>query len=310
MRQALLAMSDEIIDVEPLEEKIVVCPNCGQRNRVHKHDRQVRFRCGRCKTELSEPFASGLFSAQSLFDPLRRRSVSKRRKSMLKFTILGLVISGIFLAIFYGRATRRIPRQLTTQEVQQVLPDQRSSMMEFANDSTSNHHSMPALDKPQPIPFVEDYASATFHQLQPLAPARSLANGAVLSQPSGAGEGTLTIDNGTSQDAVVKLVDETAQRLIVAFYIRAGSKASIKTIPDGLFRVIYGSGTDWDSAARTFTRDKSFAVFDRELNFDTTQKMIGEDVYEQHSGFDVTLHAVINGNAATSNVSESEFLKY
>ena len=50
-------MNDEIIDVEAVEEKVVRCPKCGQRNRLYRQRKGGRaYRCARCRTGLQNPF--------------------------------------------------------------------------------------------------------------------------------------------------------------------------------------------------------------------------------------------------------------
>jgi hypothetical protein len=135
-------MSDKIIDVPLVEEKIVACPICGQRNRVRKHGRQVAFRCGACAAKLSNPFAVGRLNPKSLFGPLRGFSLSKRRKPLLLFTLLGLIATGFLLLFFNVHGTSRGARQFTTQEAQEILASQRM-MMDAADGSRSAFDSLP-----------------------------------------------------------------------------------------------------------------------------------------------------------------------
>lgn len=108
---------------------------------------------------------------------------------------------------------------------------------------------------------------------QALKPPQSLASGTLVSEPADIGHGTLTVDNGTERDAVIKVLDEQNTRIVVAFYVRGGTKASIHKLPDGNFRVFYALGKDWDSTGKTFTRDKAFGRFENELNFVTTERI-------------------------------------
>lgn len=280
-------MSDDIIDVQLVEEKLVTCPNCGRRNRVHKHDHQVGFRCGVCGAELSNPFAVARLSPKSLFAALRSLSLSKPRKALLPFAILGVVVTGFCLAILHVYGTRPGPLQRTPQEVQEILAYQRARLLETMNVSRS---------AAQPLPRFQ--------------PPRTLANGTPLMEPLLVGDGMLIIENGTPHDAVIKVVDEGAGIAVVAFYVRAGNTWTAKHLPVGAFRVIFACGTDWDSATRTFTRDKSYMKFDRLLDFVTSKRTEGDVVHIQYSEFTLTLQAVVNGNATTSDVREEEFLKY
>jgi hypothetical protein len=164
--------------------------------------------------------------------------------------------------------------------------------------------SLPSHSPRQTLPRAQEFQPA--EQPAPLPPPRRLENGTALKELSRAGNGRLTIDNGTGHDAVIKLVDERARQLVVAFYIRGGQQVTVDQIPDGAFQVIFASGADWDSAAGAFTREKSFARFDQSLDFVTTSDARS---YE-YSVFTLTLHRVVHGNAKTTNVGEQEFLKY
>jgi hypothetical protein len=141
-------------------------------------------------------------------------------------------------------------------------------------------------------------------------PPRRLENGTIITQLSSSGNGTLTIDNGTERDAVVKVRDERTETAVVAFYVCSGQTATIEHMPDGYFRLIFGSGSDWDSTAGKFKRDRLFTKFDKELNFVTTRRALGDEIYYEYSIFTLTLHPVVYGNAKTTSIGEKEFLKY
>jgi len=138
-----------------------------------------------------------------------------------------------------------------------------------------------------------------------LSPPRRLNNGQVIKELR-IGRGTLTIDNGTARDAVIKIVNEQTGLSMVEFYIWSRQTASVEHIPDGDFCVIFASGWDWNSTVGTFTRDKSFAKFDSPFDFVTTSRPQG---YE-YSVFTLTLQPVVNGNVKMTDVGEEEFLKY
>jgi hypothetical protein len=269
-------MRTDIIDVQAVENRIVACPNCGQRNRTHKQDRRVNYRCGSCGTELPNPFAVASGFAQNVGAAGRFTGSSWHRVALVFCAVVALVVVGFIL-----------------------LP---TSAPLDRNDWRASPE--PQLSSQQPAQsFQQVYPIQT---AQSLPPPRSLANGASITELSRIGKGTLKIDNGTGHDAVIKVVDEKAGRAVVAFYVCAGRSASIERIPDGYFRIIFASGTDWDAAAGSFTRDKLFAKFDKELDFVTTQRTQG---YE-YSVFTLTLHRVVHGNAKTTVIGEDEFLKY
>ena len=143
----------------------------------------------------------------------------------------------------------------------------------------------------------------------PLPPPRRLANGTIISRRLLDGHGTLQIDNGTSRDAVIKVVDEQTHHSIEACYVSAESKVSIDHIPDGAFTVFFASGSDFDSSLGGFTREKGFAKFVDALAFTTEMRSTASGINTQYTIFTLTLHPVVNGNARTSSVGEDEFLK-
>lgn len=44
------------IDAEIVEEEVVTCKNCGQKNRLYKRARHGIYRCGSCRAALASPF--------------------------------------------------------------------------------------------------------------------------------------------------------------------------------------------------------------------------------------------------------------
>jgi hypothetical protein len=113
----------------------------------------------------------------------------------------------------------------------------------------------------------------------PLPPPRRLANGTVLAERLRGGNGTLTIDNGTASDALVKIVGGQAHKALGVFYVASGNKVTIGHIPDGIFSIYFSSGADFDGAIGGFTRDKRFYRFLDSLKFVTEVRTTGSDVY-------------------------------
>jgi hypothetical protein len=97
---------------------------------------------------------------------------------------------------------------------------------------------------------------------------------------------------------------------MAAFYTKSDSTFTLKQIPDGVYQVLFVSGEDWDSKTKSFTRSKSFARFERDLNFTTTKRTDKKGIYTRYARFELTLHHVVNGNAKTSAVNEQEFESY
>jgi hypothetical protein len=126
-----------------------------------------------------------------------------------------------------------------------------------------------------------------------------------ISQFMGSG-GSLTVSNGTGKDAFVKLVEPNSRTLVAAFFVKSGSSSTQQQIPDGTYKVLFVLGNGWNPNTQSFAKGKSFAKFDKSLNFMTMQVIGGV----QYRAFKITLHPVRSGNATKSGVSEQEFNRY
>lgn len=117
------------------------------------------------------------------------------------------------------------------------------------------------------------------------------------------GRGRLTIANGRTDDAAAILAVLETGSPIVAAFIRAGETFTITDIPDGDYALYFSLGDDWHREREEFTTDVRRARFEDTLTFETTRS--GTTV--TYSTFEVTLHAVEGGTAATQDVPASEF---
>ncbi len=118
------------------------------------------------------------------------------------------------------------------------------------------------------------------------------------------GRGELNIENGTSKDAVAKLIKNNTS--ILSVYITANNTYSIKNISDGSYQLMFVLGTDWNSETKSFNEDTSYEKFDEVFDF-STQKNYDSIYYDT---FRVTLNPVLNGTAKTDDVSPTEFNSY
>ena len=135
----------------------------------------------------------------------------------------------------------------------------------------------------------------------------SLDNGYVLKQKASGyfdGDGQLLIKNGTSYDAVAKLIRNGTS--VFTVYIKAQSNYSITKISDGTYWLAFMQGTDWDTTNRTFVRNTSYQSFDDTFDFTTTE----DDQYVHYSKFTITLNPVVGGTAETTHVDPSQFNAY
>lgn len=142
--------------------------------------------------------------------------------------------------------------------------------------------------------------------------ARSLPTGTIIRARELRGSGKLTIENGTENDAVLKLVDQISRQSIVEFYVGASSSYTIGSIPDGSYNVYFATGVDWDPLAGLFTNHRRYSRFTEPALFNTSQRTTESDeeirTYTQTAHWSFTLHQVVGGNAKADSISEQEFL--
>lgn len=117
------------------------------------------------------------------------------------------------------------------------------------------------------------------------------------------GRGTLKISNGTSLDAIAKLVDSETNKTVRKIYIQAYSDTEIGTIGIGDYILKFALGTGYDKDSERFLYSQSFSKFDEPFEFRE---------YETYEGvrwrnFEVSLNAVVGGNAQTSRISAADF---
>lgn len=275
---------------DTIQEVIKTCPMCGKHNRLRRQMREVGYRCGNpeCRAEILSPFDSDTSSASKV--PYDSAAGRKPRKISYQAAII-VAVGLIVLAAILSR-TKTSPVPVTPASSIQPVPV--------------------ALSIPEPRFILQPRSPLKSSTIiaRPLPAARFLPNGSIIQNLYRSGDGVLKIDNGTARDAVVKLIDEGQSQAVSVFYVRAGNVATLDKIPDGKFRVLLASGTDWDRVSHEFTREKSFAKFDKIMDFATSDQIEGDRVYRQSHEITLTLHKVPYGNATTSKISEREFMQY
>ena len=118
--------------------------------------------------------------------------------------------------------------------------------------------------------------------------------------------GTLKVSNGNNLDAYVKLIEPNSRQLVSEFFVESNSNYTLNSIPDGTYRVIFALGKNWNSQTKSFAKRKSFAKFNKLLDFTTMERSNGIE----YKIFKITLHPVAAGKARTRGVDESEFKRY
>lgn len=122
------------------------------------------------------------------------------------------------------------------------------------------------------------------------------------------GKGTLTLDNGLTEDAFVKLI--RGGTLVASFYVQGGTKFTFDHVPDGAYDLLYCSGFGWDRARRDFERGRHARRYDSPLTYSTRKQQEGNSIVTYTDQLSLTLHKVAYGNATTKDISLEEFDRY
>jgi len=117
------------------------------------------------------------------------------------------------------------------------------------------------------------------------------------------GHGKLTVDNGTADDATVRLVLSETEQTARWFFVKSHESATVGGIEPGKYDLRFTTGLDWDAADEVFRWGAAYSEFDRKLNYVET---LDAETYHEMS---VTLHPVPHGNAPTSAISRERFLR-
>lgn len=126
------------------------------------------------------------------------------------------------------------------------------------------------------------------------------ASGQELSRFSRRGLGRLSIDNGSSSDAVAVLVDVQSGQPYRAIYVRSREVGVFTKIAQGTYRLQFQTGSRW-LLDRTFCIPIAASEFSDYLVFAEKPEYDGT-VYDDMS---ITLHTVSGGNARTSSLGST-----
>lgn len=140
----------------------------------------------------------------------------------------------------------------------------------------------------------------------------SLLNGTELSKNSYYlnGLGELEIKNGTSLDAIAKLVNINIDKSVFTVYIKANSSYKINKIKDGNYKLFFNLGNDWNTEIKAFNINSGYEVFEDLFDFTTIEYTEGNYINTEYSIFEVTLNPIIGGQAETNNINAVEFANY
>jgi len=134
----------------------------------------------------------------------------------------------------------------------------------------------------------------------------SLPTGTPFCDGSGVmGKGILKIQNGTFEDAAIRLYDVSTKRVVRCLFVKAHDSLRIAGIREGTYDLNYTTGLDWQTEAQVFRWLPTYSRFGRQLVY--SEEKIGNEL--RYREIEVTLHPVIGGNVQTNPISREEFLR-
>lgn len=315
---------------KPTEYNLIQCVNCGANNRAIKGVDINTVICGKCGAKVyyyqppkNNNNSCGDGCCKGILDDSGRCTVCRKtyeegkeehniRTSQNTYAGINLlniapgrghlaVILIIFVIVFAvwgkdnnsGSANINSTSNGNKDEVPETL-NQRKEPVPLASGRSHEGNSKKLQSEKVEISPPNDY-------LPPL-------NGENIIEPDDtSGRGMLTIENGNSLDAAVKLVyaNDTgnATGIISRFvYVRQNSSYIITGIPEGNYRIKFNIGKKWNSEGSRFYNGSS-SIFRDIIEY--KEERVGNSIY--YSNNSITLNPVVNGKAKTYKINEDEF---
>jgi len=179
----------------------------------------------------------------------------------------------------------------------------------FLSSQVTSRQSPPTVSHIPPVEPIAPIAAGP-----PANPKRLPAGFSPLGDGQMFGKSTLTIENGTEYDALVKammLVDGKPS-MVRNFYVPAQSNWAEEKMPAGSYILRFAQGLDWDAGMRKFTYHPTFG---ESIPFELSEREWTENVdgrLHRKSTFDqkrITLHKVPHGNFPTEPIDEARFTR-
>jgi hypothetical protein len=136
------------------------------------------------------------------------------------------------------------------------------------------------------------------------------SNSRVLTRLDSDARGALIVDNGTSSNAIVKIINTATDKKTCSFLVTRSQSFKIPNIPDGTYRLIFCFGGLDIVGKDKFAKSSGSSEFKDNLVYTTTTTRTETSIRTSVPSIRVTLHEVVSGNAETDKISVAEFDKY
>jgi hypothetical protein len=242
---------------------LVRCSSCGVLNNVPLRGGRLA-KCGRCGALLHAAVSATVI--QSADAPRIKRKSKRGAVTAVTVGALAAVVCFAFLLV-----QRPVPQN--------------------APDTTPSPH----------ITMMKPRAPA---EHQPTRCQTPPSNAQVLVRQHSKADGhTLTIENGSDADAIVKVKSAGSGKTVLSLFVKRGTNATGRDIPDGRYEIQFGFGGDLDGECRNFIQPLRTAAFP-EIEDLTTQYGLGEYIV---SRLTFTLMPVPDGNVQPQRIGTADF---
>jgi hypothetical protein len=128
-------------------------------------------------------------------------------------------------------------------------------------------------------------------------------SGTERTHPKRHGYGSLKVTNGGGQNAVVLLQPLASPSGTRAMFVHRGESGDFTRVAEGMYRVLFASGTNLNARSWRFCGQTSYSEFDDVVTFGEVR----DDNGVSFSRFEVTLHPVVGGTAKRRDIPPSAF---
>jgi DNA-directed RNA polymerase subunit RPC12/RpoP len=241
----------------------IKCPTCGLVYHTEVTHLGKHIKCSRCGSVILLLESAGTVVPSQRVTPTARATPTTRREYRSpRRVLIWAVPCGLALIVLSALAWHAVEK--TTAD-----GDERGSPSAANNANQANRipdtpvgtaGTASIFDIVDPTPIQrKDVASKTPDSTQSRKQEprpkyyESLPTGtAFCGAPETPGEGVLEIDNGTSEDAAVRLYDASTGETTRCPFVKAHDFIRVTSIPEGTYGLKYASGLDWQVDALTF----------------------------------------------------------
>lgn len=263
----------------------VGCPQCGVVYHTLETNVGKQILCTKCGYVITIVLAVTHPSPSAPVVNHRRIASAVRGRAIYKFAVVGAVGVALIAFVILRRpdTPNKAARANTDNAERWKVVGEESPPVP---DPPKNESTQPA--DPRPTEY------------------NSLPTGTRIEGDNGTGgHGKLTVENGTTEDAVVRVSDATTDQTVRWFFVKAHNSAHLSRIPQGSYRLTYTTGLNWVESDDAFSWQPTYNEFERTLDY--AEQRNSEGV--QYHTISVSLNSVLFGNVRTRTITREEFLK-